>query len=76
MFVHHEHLIEDFKTQKICPGIFNIEYKLEYISKTSNMYGIMNRTPVIIGKINPDRANRTPTRSGGVLPRSEGDSFR
>jgi hypothetical protein len=23
-----------------------------------------NRTPVIIGKISPDRANRTPTRNG------------
>ena len=25
-----------------------------------------NRTPVIIGKISPDRANRTPTRNGGA----------
>ena len=25
-----------------------------------------NRTPVIIGKITPDRANRTPTRNGGA----------
>ena len=27
----------------------------------------MHRTPVIIGKISPTRANSTPTRSGGVL---------
>ena len=32
----------------------------------------MYRTPVIIGKISPDRANSTPTRSGGVLLRPEG----
>ena len=35
----------------------------------------MHRTPVIIGKISPDRANRTPTRSGGVLLRPEGAFF-
>ena len=31
----------------------------------------MYRTPVIIGKIIPDRVNRTPTRSRGVLLRPE-----
>ena len=31
--------------------------------------GIMYRMPVIIENISPDRANRTPTRSGGVLLR-------
>ena len=35
----------------------------------------MYRTPVIIEKISPDRANRTPTRSGGVLLRHEGAYF-
>ena len=35
----------------------------------------MYRTPVIIEKISPDRANRTPTRSGGVLLRNEGAYF-
>ena len=35
----------------------------------------MYRTPLIIGKISPDRANRTPTRSGSVLLRHEGAYF-
>ena len=35
----------------------------------------MYRTPVIIEKISPDRANRTQTRSGGVLLRHEGAYF-
>ena len=35
----------------------------------------MHRTPVIIEKISPDRANRTPTHSGGVLLRHEGACF-
>jgi hypothetical protein len=39
------------------------------------MYGIMYRTPVIIRKISPDRANLTPTRSGGVLLRPEGAEY-
>ena len=35
----------------------------------------MYRTAVIIGKISPDRANSTPTRSGGVLLHPEGAYF-
>ena len=35
----------------------------------------MYRTPVIIEKISPDGANRTPTRSGGVLLCHEGAYF-
>ena len=34
--------------------------------------GIMYRTAVIIWEISPDRVNRTPTRSAGVLLRFEG----
>ena len=36
----------------------------------------MYRMAFIIGKISPDRANRTPTRSRGVLLPTEGGSFR
>ena len=32
----------------------------------------MYKTPVIIGKYRPDRANRTLTHSGGVLLHPEG----
>ena len=32
----------------------------------------MYRTPVIIRKVSPDRANRNPKPSGGVLLRPEG----
>ena len=35
----------------------------------------MYRTPVIIGKISPDRANKTPTHSEGVLLALKGHIF-
>ena len=36
----------------------------------------MHRTPVTIGKISPDRADRRPTLSGGELLHPEGAYFR
>ena len=48
-------------------AVYSIE-KSCVISKS----GIMYRMPFIIGKISPDRANRTLTRSEGVLLPTEG----
>ena len=59
-----------------CIAMLRRTQPLAMFCRYSEVLELYVRDNVIIGKISPDRAYRTPTRSKGVLLRLEGAYFR